>query len=162
MNTQLSEAIRLRESGDKEGSRRLLLEMVLLHPNDPVTLYQCAWTHDSLGREREAVGFYRRAIDGGLTGEDLAGAYLGLGSTLRGLGEYAEAVEVLQKGVSAFPEKKSLQVFFAMALYHVSRSKESVSRLLILLADTTSDKDISAFKRAIHFYAADLDRIWES
>ncbi len=162
MNARLKEAIRFRTIGEKEASRQLLLALVAEHPTNADVLYQCAWTHDGLGREREAVGFYERAISAGLSGPDLAGAYLGLGSTLRGLGQYEMATEVLEKGVGSFPENRPLQVFLAMALYNVGRSKESVSGLLRLLVDTSSDSAITDFSRAIRLYAEDLDRIWKN
>jgi tetratricopeptide (TPR) repeat protein len=85
MDQKLKEAIRLRTLGQTEAAKQILLELVSAKPNHPIILYQCAWTHDAMGLEREAVGFYERAITNGLEGNDLAGAYLGLGSTLRGL-----------------------------------------------------------------------------
>ncbi len=161
MNDKLGEAIQLRASGNTEASRNILLRLVSDHPNDPEILYQCAWTHDAMGLEREAIGFYDRAIEQGLKGDDLAGAYLGLGSTLRGLGEYARALDVLQRGITEFPKKNSIRIFFAMALYNAQRSKEAVSELLKIVAETSSDKDVTNFNRAILLYAQDLDRIWE-
>src|SRR5262249_42654728 len=73
MEEQLSVAIGLRQEGRVEESRELLLKLVAAHPVDPVVNYQCAWSHDALGLEREAVPFYERAIAGGLAGEELAG-----------------------------------------------------------------------------------------
>jgi tetratricopeptide (TPR) repeat protein len=160
-NEKLNEAISLRKSGEKEASRQLLLEMVSLEPENPEILYQCAWTHDGMGLERDAVQFYERAISSGLAGESLQGAYLGLGSTLRGLGSYARALETLETGCLEFPENKALKVFRAMAHYNCGHSKVSIESLLKLLAETTSDPEIAGFKRAILFYAADLDRVWE-
>ncbi|WP_280512914.1 tetratricopeptide repeat protein [Carnobacterium inhibens] len=48
--------------------------------------YQCAWSYDLLGEEKKAVPFYEQSIKLGLVGEDLEGAYVGLGSTYRTLG----------------------------------------------------------------------------
>lgn len=161
MNERLNEAIRFREKGKGEASRKILLELAIEHPKDPEILYQCAWTHDGLGLEKEAVEFYERAIANGLHGDDLAGAYLGLGSTLRGLGDYKKSVAILEKGVATFPSHKALKTFLAMALYNNGRAKEAVSGLLTLLTET-SDPSIAEFKRAILFYAEDLDRVYES
>jgi tetratricopeptide (TPR) repeat protein len=158
MDEKLKEAIRLREKGKGEASRKILLELATAHPENATILYQCAWTHDSMGLERDAINFYERAIQSGLGGEDLASAYLGLGSTLRGLGDYEKAVETLGKGVAAFPQHKALKVFLAMARYNHGQVKEAVSSLLILLTET-GDPSITEFKRAILFYAEDLDRI---
>jgi tetratricopeptide (TPR) repeat protein len=160
MNDKLKEAIRLREKGKGEASRKILLELATENPKDASILYQCAWTHDGLGLEKEAVEFYEQAIASGLQGDDLAGAYLGLGSTLRGLGQYPKAVETLEKGAATFPKHKALKTFLAMALYNQGRAKEAVSSLLTLLAEA-NDPSIAEFKRAILFYAEDLDRIDE-
>ena len=46
-----------------------LLDLVAAYPDDAEINYQAAWVHDSLGREREAVPFYRRAIEQGLSGK---------------------------------------------------------------------------------------------
>ncbi len=162
MNERLKEAIRLRTEGDKETSREILLQLVSEDPSSPDFLYQCAWTHDAMGFEQAAASFYERAIQCGLKGDDLAGAYLGLGSTLRGLGRYEGAQNILEKAVAQFPSKNSLRVFLAMALYNNGHAKEAVGSLLTVLAETTSDIEISHFKRAILFYAKDLDRIWKS
>ncbi len=58
MSEDLTHAIRLREQGRAEEARAILLEHAAERPDDPQGQYQCAWVHDSLGREREAVPFY--------------------------------------------------------------------------------------------------------
>jgi tetratricopeptide (TPR) repeat protein len=126
----------------------------------PQINYQCAWVHDLLGREHEAVPFHERAIEGGLTGEDLEGAMLGLGSTYRALGEYQRAVEALRGGTTRFPNNRAMQVFLAMALYNAGECREAVELLLRNLAETTGDEGISAYNRAILFYAGRLDDTW--
>jgi tetratricopeptide (TPR) repeat protein len=129
-------------------------------PDDPQINYQCAWVHDLLGLEHEAVPFYERAIEEGLTGEDLEGAMLGLGSTYRALGEYQRAVEALRGGTTRFPNNRAMQVFLAMALYNAGECREAVELLLRNLAETTGDEGISAYNRAILFYAGRLDDTW--
>ena len=119
--------------------------------------YQCAWAHDVLGLEREAVPFYERAIEGGLGGKDLEGAILSLGSSHRVLGEYTRSVEVLRDGLARFPENRAMQVFLAMALFNVGEHSRAMELLLRNLAETTADEGISVYKRAISFYAGRLD-----
>jgi tetratricopeptide (TPR) repeat protein len=157
---ELERAIYLRENGRAEEARELLLEFVAEKPDDPQINYQCAWVHDLLGREHEAVPFHERAIEGGLTGEDLEGAMLGLGSTYRALGEYQRAVEALRGGTTRFPKNRAIQVFLAMALYNAGECREAVELLLRNLAETTGDEGISAYNRAILFYAGRLDDTW--
>jgi tetratricopeptide (TPR) repeat protein len=157
---ELERAIYLRENCRAEEARELLFELVAEKPDDPQINYQCAWVHDLLGREHEAVPFHERAIEGGLTGEDLEGAMLGLGSTYRALGEYQRAVEALRGGTTRFPKNRAIQVFLAMALYNAGECREAVELLLRNLAETTGDEGISAYNRAILFYAGRLDDTW--
>jgi Tetratrico peptide repeat len=85
MRERLQEAIELRSTGQTEEARSLLLTLVAAYPDDAEINYQAAWVHDLLGREREAVPWYVRAIEQGHSGTDLEGALLGLGSTYRTL-----------------------------------------------------------------------------
>ena len=160
MEDQLALAIGLRQEGRVEESRELLLKLVAAHPDNPAINYQCAWSHDALGLERGAVPFYERAIAGGLAGEDLAGALLGLGSTYRCLGEYQQAIDTLRRGIAEFPGNRSFEVFLAMALYNVGQHAEAIERLLRALAETSADDSIRGYKRAILFYADKLDQTW--
>ena len=57
--------------------------------------YQLAWCCDAAGEEAAAVPFYKRALALGLAGEERSGALLGLGSTYRALGRYADAERTL-------------------------------------------------------------------
>lgn len=157
MHDELTRAVRLREEGEYEEARKTLLRLVEECPDDPRVNYQCAWVHDVLGLEREAVPLYERAIANGLAGEDLEGAILSLGSSHRVLGEYEKAVEVLQDGAARFPENRAMQVFLAMALHNVGEHSKAMELLLRNLAETTGDEDISFYGRAISFYAGRLD-----
>jgi predicted Zn-dependent protease len=157
---ELERAIYLRENCRAEEARELLFELVAEKPDDPQINYQCAWVHDLLGLEHEAVPFYERAIEEGLTGEDLEGAMLGLGSTYRALGECQRAVEALRGGTTRFPNNRAMQVFLAMALYNAGECREAVELLLRNLVETTGDEGISAYNRALLFYASRLDDAW--
>ena len=99
MSDTLERAIRLRKAGELGEARAVLLKLLERNPEDPAVNYQCAWVHDRMGLEREAIPLYERAISLGLPGRDLEGAILSLGSSLRAAGAYAKAAEVLQGGV---------------------------------------------------------------
>lgn len=160
LDERLTTAISLRQSGDAAAAKALLLELQLENPDDARVNLQCAWVHDRLGLEREAVPFYETAIDLGLDAADLEDALLGLGSTYRTLGRYPEALATLDRAVNEFPDNRGLQVFRAMALHNNGRGKEACELLLTLLAATTSDDDIAGYRQAIDIYAEDLDRVW--
>lgn len=157
---RLAAAVSLRESGEVDQARAMLLELQAERPHDATVNLQCAWAHDKLGLETEAVPFYERSLEIGLEGTELERALLGLGSTYRALGEYEKAVSTLQRGVQSFPDRRAMRVFLAMALYNNGRAKGACETLLRIISETTGDPDIIAYKAAIDTYAADLDRSW--
>ena len=102
-----------------EAARQHLLLLAGRHPHDAAVQYATARAHDRLGRGRDAVPFYRAAIQAGLSGDDLRGAYLGLGSAYRALGMYHESADTLREGLQHFPDATELRVFLAMTLYNL-------------------------------------------
>ncbi|GAA3507177.1 tetratricopeptide repeat protein [Streptomyces showdoensis] len=159
-DTLLAEAVALRERGSREEARERLVALAARHPADPEVAYQAAWAHDVLGLEAEAVPYYERALAAeGLAAEDRRGALLGLGSTYRTLGRYEEAVATLRRGTEEFPEDGALRTFLAMALYNTGRHHDSARLLLRLLAETSDDPFVRQYRKAIAYYAEDLDRV---
>jgi hypothetical protein len=63
--------------------------------------------------------------------------------------------------MATFPNNRAFQVFLAMALYNLHRYHEATELLLTNLAETTSDDTIIEYKRAILFYAPQLDQVWD-
>jgi tetratricopeptide (TPR) repeat protein len=161
MRDRLQKAIELRSAGRAEEARTILLDLVATYPDDPEVNYQTAWVHDALGREREAVPFYVRAIELGLPGDVLEGALLGLGSTYRTIGEYQQADETLRRGMTQFPQNRAFPVFLAMSLYNLHRHQEAMELLLTNLVETTADETIRRYQRAILLYAPQLDQVWD-
>jgi tetratricopeptide (TPR) repeat protein len=157
---RLANGVHLRENGDLEGARRLLLELRREFPDDAQVAVQTAWVHDSMGLEEEAVGHYEAAIAGGLTEEELRGALLGLGSTYRTLGRDEESDRTFRRSIERFPDFAALRAFHALTLYNLGRPREAVQQLLEVLLETASDRSIERYRRALTAYAADLDRSW--
>jgi tetratricopeptide (TPR) repeat protein len=156
----LTAATELRANGKHAEARDLLVALVAQNPNDAELQYETACVHDFLGEEATAVAYYRAALLGRLSLDHLRGAYLGLGSTYRTLGRYTEAQVVLRQGLERFPEANEMKVFLAMTLHNLGQSKAAVECLLTVLAKTSSDQDIQAYRRAILFYAEDIERVW--
>jgi predicted Zn-dependent protease len=157
---RLARAVELREGGQLEQARELLLALRTEFPTDAHIAVQTAWVHDSLGLEEEAVSHYRAAIAGDLSDEELRGALLGLGSTLRTLGRDAEADDIFRLGIERFPDYRPLRVFYAMLRYNLGDPRAAITDLLRLLLESTSDTDILRYRRALTAYAEDLDRSW--
>jgi tetratricopeptide (TPR) repeat protein len=157
---RLARAVELRERGELEEARQLLLELRAELPADPQVAVQTAWVHDSMGLEEEAVEHYRAAIGGDLSDEELRGVLLGLGSTYRALGRDAESDEIFRRGIERFPDFAALRVFQAMTLYNLGRSREAVRELILVLLESSSDPSIDRYRRSLGAYAEDLDRSW--
>lgn len=114
-----------------------------------------AWGHDSAGREQEAVVEYRAALEAGVEEEDLLGALLGFGSTLRNVGELAESEKVLRQAVTRFPDHAALRVFLALTRWE-SDDKAGAARELIEGLFRADGPGMARYERAIRGYAAAL------
>lgn len=154
----LTEVARLREEERFEEARGHLLALAGEFPDDAEVAYCAAAVHDRLGLESEAVAFYERCLSGtGLSDDDRRGALLGLGSTYRVLGRYADAVDTLRLGVRRHPDDGALRTFLAMALFNTGDHHEATRILLKLLAATSQDPDVRQYRRAIDHYSDDLE-----
>jgi tetratricopeptide (TPR) repeat protein len=160
LQERLISAISLREAEKHTEARQLLLALHAEFPDDPQVNYQCAWIHDLLGLEREAIPFYEKAIQAGLSGDDLKSALLGLGSTYRCIGEYQKSVDTLQHALTLFPDSYEFNVFLGMAYYNIGEHAKAMQLLLNSLANTSSDDGILRYQRAIRFYSDKLNQIW--
>lgn len=126
MEQELDKAIDLRKSGSHKESNELLIELVKKYPENALINYQCAWSYDLLGEESNAVPFYETAIKLGLPSNELEGAFIGLGSTYRTLGEYEKSEKTFQKGIETFPNNRAIQVFYSMTLYNLNEHNKAM------------------------------------
>ncbi len=161
---ELEKWISLREEGRANQDQKLLAEVrqglkALLEkqPDEAAVHYQCGIAHDNSGLGREAIPYYEKALELGLSGPDRERCLLGLGSTYRYWGRYSEAVHVLRQGVAEFPGNRALKAYLSMALYNTREYKESVELLIANLMESTDDGILQYFKRGILAYAEDLD-----
>lgn len=160
MKKEIKTAIDLRNEGKYKESNELFIKLVEEYPDDAFINYQCAWSFDVLGLEVDATPFYEAAIQLGLSGKDLEGALLGLGSTYRTIGDYEKSKTVFLKGLELFPNNRAIQVFYSMTLYNLKEHSSAMELLLKCLIDTTKDEEILSYKKAINFYKDRLDDIW--
>ena len=161
MQNWLEEVQNLRAAGDFKKTMEVLENLLKMQPNDPQVYYQTAWTHDSLGREADAILFYEKAISLGLKGEDLENAYLGLGSTYRCIGKYKDSEQVFIKAQKLFPKNRALRTFYALTLFNLKDYSKSTELLLTELAQTTSDDKIKSYNNALLFYSNKLEQVFE-
>jgi tetratricopeptide (TPR) repeat protein len=126
------------------------------HPNVAEINYQLAWTCDVIGRARDALPYYEKAIALGLPPNELSGALIGLGSTLRELGQLDRSAEVLRSGQTQFPDNPEFAVFLALTLHASGQQADALRLALDTLCDTTEDPGLTAYQRAIRHAAAKL------
>ena len=153
---ELDAIVGARHGGQVEHVLGLLKKLDARFPNVAEIAHQIAWTLDVLGRPAEALPFYEKAVTLGLPPNELSGALLGLGSTLRALGQTARAIEVFESGRRQFPANREFDVFLAIAMHDGSRHTEAMQLLLTTLVDTSEDIGITAYQRAIRHAANGL------
>ncbi len=161
MDKRLQQAIAYREAEQYEAAEQLLQILHREQPDNAEVQCQMAWLLDTQGREREAVPYYEQAIALGLEESAEKGALLGLGSTYRCLGAYEKAVKTLTQGQDKYPESKEFAVFLAMALYNLQAHQQAMELLLRAVGETSADRGVQRYRRAILFYADKLDAVFE-
>lgn len=158
---QIDKVTMLRKEGSFEKTMAYLQELFLVNPNDPMIYYHIAWTHDALGKEVDAAPAYEKAIALGLSGENLEGALLGLGSTYRCLGDYQNSKRVFAQAMLNFPNNGAFKVFNAMTEYNLKNHSESMRLLIMELVKSSNDSQIQKYARALEFYSDKLDQTFE-
>jgi tetratricopeptide (TPR) repeat protein len=157
----LREAISKMDDGKYEEAKVMLENLVNESSEDPEVNFYCGAVNDSMGFEKIAIPYYRRALENGIQGEMREAAFIQLGSSYRCIGEYQFASDVLTKGLAEFPHNPALKVFYALTLYNMGEHKDSVTLMLKTLVSDASNDWIKKYERAIAFYSEDIDGIWE-
>lgn len=160
MMVDLASIKTLQQNGKEEEARLALAELAAENRDDALVQLETAFSHDSLGYEREAVSYYQRAMALGLPEDQLREAYLTLGSTYRALGEYDKAKDTWLQGLERFPQADEIRIFLAMGLYNLGEYHEAISSLLKIITVYVEEERIKRYRRAINEYAVDLDRSW--
>jgi tetratricopeptide (TPR) repeat protein len=155
--TQVDGHIRtLNRSGNFEFALQQAHELVSRFPDNPRAHFVLAGTFDFQDRETEALPPYQRAWELGLVGDDLPRFYVQYGSTLRNVGQFDEAVRVLQEGRERFPENAAIQAFLALALFSAGRAAEAVAAALSVVLVSAGTGDLHGYERALREYVAAL------
>ena len=158
--SDLETAIKLRTEKKHDEALAVLSALLVVAPKDPNVHYHYAWTCDAAGRESDAVPHYEAALDGGLPGDDRRSAFLGLGSTYRCLGQHEKSLAVFDRALVEFSDDRALKVFRALTHYNLGRHADAIGALVVQLVETTDDKHIQNYSRALLFYADKLDERW--
>ena len=150
-----------RHSANPDAAFKAVQDALKKYPQNAELNYLAACICDADRTENEAVPYYLRALELNLNSNDKRGAYLGLASTYRSLGKYAESKRIFLLGINEFPEYRPYYVFLALTEFNLSNSAESIKLLLHQLIETTNDQEISAFQRALRFYSTRLSEVFE-
>jgi thioredoxin-like negative regulator of GroEL len=119
-----------------------------------IELFEIGGTHDSAGREADAVAPYREALALGLPPDLDVQCRIQLASTLRNLGEHDQAVEMLRAVVAEHPDHRAARMFLALALVSDGQGPAAVHVLLDMLL--TDPGPPEQYARSLRSYADDL------
>ncbi|MFN2187594.1 MAG: tetratricopeptide repeat protein [Candidatus Promineifilaceae bacterium] len=162
LETTIAKAKALRKEDELEQSLELLESLLAEYPDNPQVIFEVGGAFDVLGEEAEAIPHYKRAIEEGLEGDDLEECLICLGSCHRAIGEFQEAVDVLEAYLDRFPERRSGHPFLAIAYYSNRQYEDAVSLLLDTLLETTSDEGILSFAGPLEYFSGNLNEVWEN
>lgn len=109
-----------------------------------------------LGRHKEAAARFEMAVGKGLTAAEDAEAVLTYVATLRSLGRYFAAAQVLRQATDRHPENHLFRALLALTEYKLGMYRESVEGLTSLLVETTSSGEIQRFTSLLLHYAQGL------
>ena len=157
----IDEAMGHREMGDAKAAISVLEGAIETHAGDGELHFLLGKSLDSVGRERDAIPHYEQAVELGLEDdEDLADAYIALGSNLRAAGEYDKAIEVLNRALERFPGDRAAEAFLALAIHNSGDSRKAVEMLVTSLAETSGDERVRAYRGALTLFGEDVDAVY--
>jgi tetratricopeptide (TPR) repeat protein len=126
------------------------------YPDNARVQFEAGGAHDFAGYEAEAVPFYRQAIALGLSADDMLKVTLQLGSSLRNIGAYDEALAVLRAGCERWPQHRALGAFYALALHSAGQQAAALAHMLHITLDAPGFYE--RYTASLRFYAEDLTK----
>lgn len=149
LDDELDRIFEARDRNNMQPTIEVLLPIAHEHPQHPRVLYEVGGAYDTAGKERTAASYYERALQAGLSGDELRRCYVQYGSTLRNLGELAGSAALFERARAQFPGSPSLAVFEAISLHACGRLNEAVASLLEVVAAGVQSPDLDRYKPAI-------------
>lgn len=154
LEAQIEIGLKLEQDEKDEEAIAHFVKLAEQYPNDPRVIFELGGAYDSAGYEAEAIPQYRRAIDLGLSGEFLPRVAVQLGSSLRNVGQYDEAAQVLRTACDQFPEHRALRMFLALALHSAGKSQVALVELLDLVLNIPDA--LEGYNRSLRYYTDEL------
>lgn len=97
MENTMHRALQLRSQGKLQESKEMFLTLLSNDPLNPSLHFQCARSFDILAEETKAMPFYEKAIELGLTNDELEDAFIKLGCIYRTHERFVEAKNYTKK-----------------------------------------------------------------
>ena len=113
------------------------------------SLLQQALSLDAAGDESAAIPLYRRAIAKGLSKENLHTALIGLGSSLRTVGETQSALRTLRRARKLFPRDAAITLFIALAHADARQERFALRQLADCLLNESSSPRLTPYRRVL-------------
>lgn len=137
---------------DPQGSISKMKALISERPDgDAEAIFELAGVHDALGLEHDAIPLYRKAAEAGLEGASAVRLSIQLASSLRNVGNSAEAVSILESMPHAGVDEGARQAFLALALHDDGRPGEALRTALLALIPT-----LDGYRRSLTEYAEAL------
>lgn len=157
MEESLKAALELRRNGNLQESNLLLKELIISYPEHAILLFETAWNYDILRNDDEAITFYEKALELGLSGKEAVIAYAQLGSLHRLHGRLGDSERILMTGMHRFWEAGVLKTFYAFTQYDMGNPGEAMRWMTHALLDSTLDHEILLNKRPLTYLGSNLD-----
>ncbi|MFE5791859.1 tetratricopeptide repeat protein [Streptomyces sp. NPDC056503] len=151
---------RIDDHGPEEFRERIAALAAERGDEDAAAVFERGAAHDSTGQPVEAVRYYRRALELGLSGLRRRRAVIQLASSLRNLGRPDRSVELLTEERARPAERldadelalaPAVDAFLALALADTGRDREAASLALGALAPL-----LPRYNRSLAHYARAL------
>jgi tetratricopeptide (TPR) repeat protein len=120
-------------------------------PDDAEAAFEAASVRDSIGREADAAVEYQRALDLGLGDPNRGRTFIQYASTLRNLGRYDEALELLDRLEPDNELADAASAVRALVLVNAGRAAEGAGVAIAALS-----KHLPRYQRSMANYAQDL------
>jgi tetratricopeptide (TPR) repeat protein len=129
------------------------LSVAELPSGSAIGFFERASAQDSTGHPDRAVPLYRAAVEAGLSGLRRRRAVIQLASSLRNLGNAAEAADLLIAELDAPQDELdgAVRAFLALALVDLGREREAVGVSLAALS-----RYLPRYNRSLARYASEI------
>lgn len=137
----------LKEQGNHQAAIEHFRQLHATYPDHARIMFELAGSWQAFGVPEQALPLYRRLMampkSQGLPPKEMPRLYTQMGATLRMLGEFTESLEIIDEGVSLFPDYRPLRAYRMFALhsagFHQNAMIEALELMLGSLAPTKWD-----------------------